>query len=83
MAKPVAFPNVTERKKPGRKPSRHDEKREAALIRLPAFYLRMASTIGSMRGTDRTEVVRAALDAYFERYPELGAQVRREMGEAA
>ena len=53
MAKPVSFPNVTEQKKPGRKPTRPmapEEKREAALIRLPAFYLRAASTLGSMHG---------------------------------
>ena len=86
MAKPVSFPNVTEQKKPGRKPTRPmapEEKREAALIRLPAFYLRAASTLGSMHGTDRTEVVRAALDAYFEQYPEIIAQVRKAMGQEA
>jgi hypothetical protein len=60
-----------------------EEKREAALIRLPAFYLRMASAIGGVRGTDRSGVIHAAMDAYFEQYPELVAQVRRAMGEAA
>lgn len=59
-----------------------EEKREAALIRLP-FYLRMASAIGGVRGTDRSGVIHAAMDAYFEQYPELVAQVRRAMGEAA
>jgi hypothetical protein len=86
MAKPVNFPNVTEQKKAGRKPQRPTElegKRAAALIRLPSFYLRAASTLGSLHGTDRTEVVRVALDAYFERYPEVIAQVRKAMGEAA
>jgi hypothetical protein len=86
MAKPVSFPNVTEQKKAGRKSTRPiapDEKREAALIRLPPFYLRAASTLGSLHGTDRTEVVRAALDDYFAKYPEVIAQVRKAMGEAA
>ena len=83
MAKQVSFPAVAEPRKAGRPPARPtapDEKREAALVRLPAFYLRAASTLGSMHGTDRTEVVRVALDAYFERYPEIIAQVRKAMG---
>jgi hypothetical protein len=42
--------------------------------------LQAASTLRSMHGTDRTEVVLVALDAYFERYPEVIAQVCKAMG---
>jgi hypothetical protein len=87
MAKPTPFPSVTgtaDRKKRGRppaKPGEPKEKRSATLLRLPEYYLRTASTIASARGTDRAEVIRAALDAYFAGYPNAVASVRKEMGE--